>query len=301
MLTRRSLLVLPALPLGGCGLAAGLLGEVPRPFQPESKTQNPVFFEPPAQLGILVREPEDIAPEKAREIAVAVARALEQLGYPASARVGNAGSYQLTGRVGGSGNNGERLLNVEFYNSRGQSLFRHQTGISPQELAAPPGGADWTAFAQDLAAAIDGNIQDIIQQYSASQRPPIFFGRITGLNEAGVRDVTEALRWQLLRNRQRVVDQPSGDTAVLDGQIAVSRTNPATVNFSIVWTLRRSDGREMGSARQVNDVAVAMLDRQWNQVVLALAEGAVDGIGQVLDRSPLTPLTNPITPLRRGS
>lgn len=286
--------------LGGCGLAAEILGEVPRPFQPESKAQNPVFFEPPAQLGILVRAPEDVEPAKGQEIAAAIARALEQMGYPASTRFGNTGSYQLTGRVGGAGNNGEPLLTVEFFNSRGQSLFRHQTGIAPQEFAAPPGTANWTAFAQDIASAIDANIQDIMQQYAASQRPPLAFGRITGLNEAGIQDVVNALRWTLHRNRQVVVEQPGPDAAILHGQIAVSRRNPATVNFSIVWTLTRVDGREMGSARQVNDVAVGMLEGQWNQVVLALAEGAVDGIGQVLDRSPLTPLTNPITPpLRR--
>ena len=201
----------------------------------------------------------------------------------------------MAGRIAGETPNGQALLTVELRGADGRVIATHPAGLDPREVQARPTTIDWAPLAQDIAAAVDALIQEHAQMAVAAQRPPVLINQISGLNPAGARDVSRALRWSFARMRQRVVDQPRPDAVVIDGAITMSRPYENTVNFEIVWTLRRIDGQPLGQARQANDVDVQLLQNDWPQVAIGIAEGASEGISQVLDQSPFTP-ASPLPP-----
>ncbi len=299
-LSRRAFALLAAaLLLAGCGdrlqhawwNPLGFLGDLPRPFQPESRPADPRFVVTPGQAGISIRPIAGLRPDAAAELSDAIARALQALSYPASTRPGNVASYTMVGRVGGQAPNGQALLTISLVGADGRIIANHPAGLDPREVAAAAHQVDWNPLAQDIAAAIDALIQENAQATVAAQRPPVMIGRIEGLNAEGTRDLTRSLRWSFARMRQRVVDQPRPDVVIVEGAIAISRPQANTVSFQIMWTLRRPDGVVLGQARQDNDVDTVMLEQSWPQVAIGIAEGAVEGISQVIDQSPFTPAT----------
>jgi hypothetical protein len=293
-------LLLVLLTLAGCNQQTpwweplGFLGNLPRPFQPDRHEGDPRFVVTPGQAGIIVQPIVGFQPATADEVAEAIVRALQALNYPASTRPGNAASYTMAGRIAGETPNGQALLTVELRGADGRVIAHHPAGLEPGEVQARPHTVDWNPLAQDIAAAIDALIQEHAQMAVAAQRPPVLINQIAGLNPDGARDVARALRWSFARMRQRVVDQPRPDAVVVDGAITITRPAENTVNFEIVWTLRRADGQPLGQARQANDVDVQLLQSDWPQVAIGIAEGASEGISQVLDQSPFTPAT-PLT------
>jgi hypothetical protein len=289
-------LLLAVAALGGCNQQQpwwqpfGFLGNMPRPFA-ERHVGDPRFVVTPGQAGIIVQPIVGFQPETAAEVSDAVVRALQALNYPASTRPGNAASYVMAGRIAGQAPNGQALLTVELRGADGRVIAHHPAGLDPAEVQARPHTVDWNPLAQDIAAAVDALIQESAQMTVAQQRPPVVINQIAGLNPQGARDVSRALRWSFARMRQRVVDQPRPDAVLIDGAITMSRPYANTVNFEIVWTLRRADGQALGQARQANDVDVQLLQNDWPQVAIGIAEGASEGISQVLDQSPFTPAT----------
>jgi len=200
----------------------------------------------------------------------------------------------MAGRIAGEAPNGQALLTVELRGADGRVIATHPAGLDPREVQARPSTVDWAPLSQDIAAAVDALIQEHAQMAVAAQRPPVLINQISGLNPAGARDVSRALRWSFARMRQRVIDQPRPDAVLVDGAITMTRPYENTVNFEIVWTMRRADGQPLGQARQANDVDVQLLQNDWPQVAIGIAEGASEGISQVLDQSPFTPAT-PLT------
>ena len=292
--------LLALLSLGGCNQQQpwwqpfGFLGNLPRPFQPDRHDGDARFVVTPGQAGIIVQPIAGFQAGTSAEVAEAIVRALQALNYPASTRPGNAASYTMSGRIAGEAPNGQALLTIEVRSRDGQVIAHHPAGLDPTEVQARPHTVDWNPLAQDIAAAVDALIQEHAQMAVAAQRPPVVINQIAGLNPAGARDVQRALRWSFARMRQRVIDQPRPDAVLVDGAITMTRPYENTVNFEIVWTMRRADGQPLGQARQANDVDVQLLQSDWPQVAIGIAEGASEGISQVLDQSPFTPAT-PLT------
>jgi len=290
-----ALLLIAVSALGGCNQnqpwwqPLGFLGNLPRPFQSDRSASDPRFVVTPGQAGIIVQPIAGFQPETSAEVSDAIVRALQALNYPASTRPGNAASYTMSGRIAGQAPNGQALLTVELRGADGRVIAHHPAGLDPAEVRARPHTVDWNPLAQDVAAAIDALIQEHAQMAVAEQRPPVMIHQIAGLSPEGARDVTRALRWSLARMRQRVVDQPRPDAVLVEGAITISRPYANTVSFEIIWTLRRADGQPLGQARQANDVDVQLLQHDWPQVAIGIAEGATEGISQVLDQSPFTP------------
>lgn len=295
-----ALLLVVAL-LGGCNQNApwwqpfGFLGNLPRPFAPERHEGDPRFVVTPGQAGISVQPIAGFQPETANEVADSIVRALQALNYPASTRRGNAASYVMTGRIAGQAPNGQALLTVELRGADGRVIAHHPAGLDPSEVQARPHTVDWNPLAQDIAAAVDALIQENAQMAVAQQRPPVVINQIAGLNADGAREVARALRWSFARMRQRVVDRPRPDAVLIDGAITMARPSANTVSFEILWTMRRADGQPLGQARQSNEVDVQLLQSDWPQVAIGIAEGASEGISQVLDQSPFTPAA-PLAP-----
>ena len=294
------LVLLSTLVLGGCNQQQpwwqpfAFLGNLPRPFAPDRHDGDPRFVVTPGQAGIIVQPIAGFQAGTSAEVAEAIVRALQALNYPASTRPGNAASYTMSGRIAGEAPNGQALLTIEVRSRDGQVIAHHPAGLDPTEVQARPHTVDWNPLAQDIAAAVDALIQEHAQMAVAAQRPPVVINQIAGLNPQGARDVQRALRWSFARMRQRVIDQPRPDAVLVDGAITMTRPYENTVNFEIVWTMRRADGQPLGQARQANDVDVQLLQNDWPQVAIGIAEGASEGISQVLDQSPFTPAT-PLT------
>jgi hypothetical protein len=52
-----------------------------------------------------------------------------------------------------------------------------------------------------------------------------------------------------------------------------------------VWHVRRSDGAEIGTVGQENDVPKGMLDGPWGDVAYSVAIAGADGLMQVIVRA----------------
>lgn len=86
--------------------------------------------------------------------------------------------------------------------------------------------------------------------------------------------------------RARGIEVGTTDQTVaffVSGGVTISAV-PGGEQVDIVWWLLRADGEEVGSIDQSNVLPVGALDGAWEDVAYAIAEGAVDGLLELLER-----------------
>jgi len=82
-----------------------------------------------------------------------------------------------------------------------------------------------------------------------------------------------------------MVAAPNDEALRLAGEVVVGPKNRLERRLRVRWVVRRPDGSVVGDVRQENDVPVEMLERAWPEIALAIAEGAADGIANLLRES----------------
>ena len=55
--------------------------------------------------------------------------------------------------------------------------------------------------------------------------------------------------------------------------------------MTVSWTVTQANGHELGTIEQANDVMKGTLDRPWGDLAFIIAEGAAEGIVDLLRRT----------------
>ena len=256
-------------------------GDLPRPLAPEAKPLTESLLLPPDRAGVLVTPVVGISGEAGEALAEALAAALRKADVPADTRAHNAGSLLMVSTVRATGGDARRL-DVDLYRPDGTRAARHEAALP--RAGAPPNRESWTEPAREVAEAMVAALATPVGRLAGPPKP-LVIGAISGppLEEANV--LARALAYNLQRARVAMVAAPNDEALRLAGEVVVGPKNRLERRLRVRWVVRRPDGSVVGDVRQENDVPVEMLERAWPEIALAIAEGAADGIANLLRES----------------
>jgi len=281
----------PAILLSAILILLAACGPLPRPFQPDGKDEVDMrnFGE---QTDILI-EPlsEDepgwpAAPD-------ALARALRDYGYRASSRAGVA-ERVLSGRAvvqALSPDRDEVLIDWELTTIDGEPIASHS------QRSELPGGlwlAGQPAAVSSVMAEAAKGLARVMPK--APPRPEglaldegpkarLVLVPMELLPGDGALSLTVALENELrAANYEIGWDIEDGDLLVL-GDMALEPAEPGWEEVTFTWwVVRASDGQDLGQIDQQNRLPAGSLEGRWGATAQAIAEGAAEGIIDLLRR-----------------
>lgn len=257
-------------------VAVAACGEIPRPFAPESKGETNPLLMPIDRAGMVVK-PVDGLPDGPR-FAAALADSLRAEGIAAMTGSGNAASLVLSGMATEDG--GGWLMELRLDDPRGAAL-----GTVATWLPRDPLDGRMQQIAKSVAAVLnpEGNLP-------AARKPAVSIGEVAGVPGDGGRALARALEFNLRRANVDLADLPEKATHVVTAvvNIAAPKGQPGKEvrHVDVRWTVRAADNREIGEVRQANDVPAREIDRNWSEIAYLVADAAVEGIADLLIRSP---------------
>mgnify|MGYP006275687063 FL=1 len=259
-------------------LAAGLAGcgELPRPFQPEFKGETNTLLMPADRAGMVI-EPIAGLPDSA-DFAERLAESLRWEGIVAMTGRGNAQSLRLSGEAAAV--SGGWDVHLTLNDAKGTALGALVRTLPPE--ITPPQMAE-LARAVGLVLYPDGPVP-------IAPKPSVSIGAVAGVPGEGGRALARALEFQLKRADVKLADTPTQATHIINAVVtfAPAKGTPPndTRNIDVRWVVVRADRQEVGQVRQANDVPSRDLDRNWAEIAHAVADAAVEGLTNLLQRAP---------------
>lgn len=268
-------------------LFAGLLllcacQPVPHPFADDVPPPNSPILTPPDSAGVAVAAVAGAPAPAARDLAAAMAVALQKNDVPASATASNPGSYHLTGTAAAQDvGNGQLLVTIDWQmrDARGTAVSRQQTRLAIPATAWQQGGPALTALATQAAPYFAKSIETKAPRPLIGIGPVIAVRPVTGAPGDGGQALARAMENALRRAQVTLADQP-GDkpTYLVDGKVEVARAANGQQRVKISWSLRRPDGGQIGEVNQENAVPAGSLDGPWGLTAYDIANAAAPGI-----------------------
>jgi hypothetical protein len=229
-------------------------------------------------------------PETAQRLGPAMAEALQKREIAATDRTAGLNSYQLTGRIQAMPVDGDKAAVGALW------VLRAPSGklLGERGLRVEAGAGDWQAGRSDavarLAAAGADQIAALLEDKAPTEaaaatagigggRTRLLIGRVEGATGDGAQALEKAIA--LLLQRQDIAietDPRSATDLVLAADVTVGPPAAGKQHVKIVWHVRRSDGGEIGTVAQENDVPAGLLDGAWGDVAYSVAIAAQDGI-----------------------
>ncbi len=119
-------------------------------------------------------------------------------------------------------------------------------------------------------------------QQPARALPPVALRPIEGAPGDGAESLHKALRHFLGLSNTPIVSEHDNPFGVVAGTVAVSNVSPRVQNVKIEWVLRGLSGCQMGTVSQANQIPAGQLDKAWGDAAFAVAEGAAQGLTELL-------------------
>lgn len=264
------------------GLAAALAacGELPRPFQPEDKIANRLLALPDG-LGVVVRPVDGLPEAMSAEFAEALADSLRRENVPATTKQGSVGSFIVDG-ITEAGPNGVPQARLVLVDPRGRPVKEQ---VVPLGASVQSGqGMDFTAAARATATAFAAALQPAAVAPPA--RPMVRIGAVAGAPGDGGTALVRALDYALRRSGVKMAPTEDAESLIVRGQVTIVPKGPKVRAIEIVWTVLAPDGAELGQVQQGNEVPTEFVERGWGELASAVAEGAAEGIADLIDRAP---------------
>jgi len=274
--------------LAGAVLAA--CGQLPRPFQPEEKSNN-ALLRLRDRAGIVVQLVAGNTPDSDTALAEIMAARLRNFDIPAATIGGNQSSQRLAGRAVVRplpGGREEILLYWELRDASG-----HRVGLHTQRHEQAAG--TWAAGAPALLAELADAAAPTLA--AMAQDPPVKAAAIPGFPRArlvilpligapgdAIDSLPRALEAELVAAKLPVADRISDRDLLVLGDVTVGPAEGGLQAISIRWTLiSADDDRELGTVAQQNVVPAGSLNGPWGpvaeEVARATAAGLIDLLG----------------------
>jgi hypothetical protein len=264
-------------------LALGACGNLPRPFQPDDKVEGNRLLTLPDRAGVIVLPVAGLPEPIAVELADKLAAALMRENVLATTGEGNRHSYLLEGETT-KGPDGVAVAQFELRDPRGAIV---KTVTVPLDRAAQGSGdMDPTAVARSAAPPLAAALQpDAVNP--PPPRPPLKIGRVSGAPRDGDLMLSRALDYALRRTGVKLAEATDKYSFEVRGEVFIVPRGPKLRNVNITWTLFAPDGTQLGQVQQQNDVTPEFLEKAWNEVASAVADGAAEGLLDLIERAPV--------------
>ncbi|HEY3912133.1 MAG TPA: hypothetical protein VGM07_19925 [Stellaceae bacterium] len=226
----------------------------------------------------------------AEKLGPAMALALQQRDIAASDRTASIASYQLDGRVQAMPPSGGKAAVVVLWNLRDPS--GKWLGERAERIEA--GAQDWRQGSQDavahlaaagadqIAAMLEGKAPAVAKE---GGRTRLLIRGVDGAPGDGGAALDRAITELLKRQDVAIVSGPPAQAdLLLYADVAVGKPIAGMQHVKIVWHVRRTNGSEIGTVAQENDVPAGLLDGSWGDVAYTVAVAAQSGIMALVDR-----------------
>lgn len=267
----------------------GACGSLPRPFQPDMKAEDNPLLILPDRGGVVVRTVAGLDDGAAGELAERLADALRRENVVASTSRGNAASFTIDGTTARA-SDGAPMARLALRDGTGAVVKEEVVRLASPSQA---GGLDLAAAAKAAAAAFAPAILPPIVAAALPSTQAIKIGQIRGAPGEGGTALVRALDYALRRTGTKLADAADPEALAVDGEMRIAPKGARMRSVAVVWTVRRPDGSELGQVRQENDVPADLIDRAWAELAAAVAEGAADGIADLLERATPLPQRRP--------
>jgi hypothetical protein len=283
-------LLLAALP--GALLAA--CQPLPAPYAPTDQDKlNPLLTLRDA-TGVWVELPSGLPPDVAQRLAELVAENLRQADVPAAVGIGNRGSAVLraAGQMYTLGPAEAQLaLTWQLIPPGGTPAEWQQRETIPRGANLPP----MPRQIERMGKATADKVIPLLAELTPAIPLPegVVIGKVEGAPGDGNLALSRAIGYSLKQRGVRVVEEQDGKALLVRAMVQVGKPVNLVQAVRIYWGLFMPDGTELGTVTQENDIPAGRLDKNWSEIAVFAAEGAVDGLKPLIDRAP--PL-NPTTP-----
>ncbi len=261
--------------LAGCG-------ELPRPFEGAHNNAEDMRLMPVDKAGMVVHPPEGMPGPAADALTRALIDALRNEDVAAMSGPGNAASLVLGGTA--TAEPAGWAIHLALADANKSSLGSVTSHASPTTVDDPKA---WSPFAKAMAKSIAALLQTDGTSPRADQ-PTVTIGEVRGLPDGERRMLVHALEFVLQRARVQVASTPDKATHVIGGVVTIAPPHGSAGkeqrNVDVKWTVARADKSEVGQLHQSNDVPEAMLNQDWPDIAMAVADAAVDGIVDLVNR-----------------
>lgn len=259
-------------------------GELPRPFQTAHDNKENFQLMPIDKAGMVVHPPDGMPGPAAAAFTTALVDALRNEDVAAMTGPGNPASLVL----GGSANaeSGGWTIKLALADANRAPVGSVTSHVSPQSAEDP---SSWSPYARQMAKSIAALLQSDGTAPRADA-PSVAIGDISGLPDADRRMLVHALEYVLQRDRLQIAASPEKATHVLLGTVVIAPphglTGQQTRKVDVQWTVQRfdKDKTDVGQLHQANDVPVEMLNQDWPDIAMAVADAAADGIVDLVNR-----------------
>jgi hypothetical protein len=226
----------------------------------------------------------------AEKLGSAMANALQEREIAASDKTASIGSYELVGRIQEMPPSGGKVAVVALWELRDPSGQRF--GERAERIEAPM--SDWEEGNDDavarLAEASAAQLAALLQDDAPTEaelggRTRVLIRGVEGAPGDGGAALAKAVAELLKKQDLAIITDPQAKAdLVLDADVAVAKPKGGMQNVKIVWHMRRTDGGEIGTVGQENDVPAGLLDGAWGDIAYMVAVSAQDGIMQLVAR-----------------
>jgi hypothetical protein len=269
----------PALSLALSCLTA--CGDLPRPFQPDEKPLVNPLLRRADHAGVIVMPLSGVT-DDAQSLAFgeALAEALRAIDIMAHNGAGNRDSPVLSSYLErGPGETGTLILWLS--NGAGTDIGTLEARVRWRDLVADtPGSRETLRRLADLVAAeLDP------ERARREAAAPVFVARIDGMPAAQAAPLERAIAFWLRRAQLQIADRRDTGALVLAGGIGFRDRPGQQVAIEVVWRLLDGDGAELGRVAQQNELPAAALSDGWGDVAAAIAQGAAEGIVDIVARA----------------
>lgn len=273
---------LPTLVVAAIAALVTACGELPHPFQSVHDNDANMKLMPIDKAGVVVRPPDGMPQPAAQAFAKAMIDALRHEDVAAMAE-GNPESLVLNSTAASDTTGWNITLAL--------TDSAHATVGSTTSHADPKAANDpqsWSPFAATMAKSVAAMLQPSGTAMRADQ-PSVAIGDIRGLPDGSRRMLVHALEFELQKSRLQIAASPEKATHVLLGDVTIAPvgaglTGQRMSNVDVHWTVRRADHSEVGQLHQSNDVPDDLLDHDWPDIALAVADAAAGGIVDLVNQ-----------------
>jgi hypothetical protein len=110
---------------------------------------------------------------------------------------------------------------------------------------------------------------------------------IAGAPGDGARSLKRSLAFVLKQSGAALTDDPqTPDTVAVAGTVETRPIAPDQDHIKILWHVLKPDGSEAGVITQENDVPRAVIEGQWGDIAMAVAEAAAPDLLRVVATVP---------------
>ena len=272
-------LCLVLLALAGCTVE-------PHPFEADKLDPHAPILAVPEALGVVVDPVQGAPDDAARTLADAMVLALQDVEVPASTTAGNARSFHLSGTAvpaQGAANGWE--IRWAMHDAAGTEI-----GGDTQRIVLPAGAQpDATALAGPMrgeAPKLAALIEDTAPVEHQSTRR-LLVRAIAGAPGDGAKSLKRSLAFVLKQSGVALTDDPqTPDTVAVAGTVEARPISPDQDHIKILWHVLKPDGSEAGVITQENDVPRTVIEGQWGDLAMAVAEAAAPDLLRVVATVP---------------